>query len=73
MALQYYVKLYEEFPAKIAVTAREVTKTVRATAEVRQLVDTGEIPAARFGPRRVIRIARSALVRVLRGRQGRRT
>jgi hypothetical protein len=33
MALQYYVKLYEEFPAKIAVTAREVTKTVRAAAD----------------------------------------
>ena len=33
MALQYYVKLYEEFPAKIAATAREVTKTVRAAAE----------------------------------------
>ena len=41
--------------------------------EVRKLVDAGDIPAARFGPRRVIRIAKSALVRVLRGRGGQRT
>jgi hypothetical protein len=33
MVLQYYVKLYEEFPAKIGASAREVTKTVRAAAE----------------------------------------
>jgi len=33
MALQYYVKLYEEFPAKIAATAQEVTKAIRAAAE----------------------------------------
>ena len=33
MALQYYVKLYEQFPAKIAATAREVTNSVRAAAE----------------------------------------
>ena len=39
---------------------------------VRKLVDAGDIPAARFGPRRVIRIAKSALVRVLRGRAGQR-
>jgi hypothetical protein len=33
MALQYYLRLYEEFPAKIAATVRDVTKAVRATAE----------------------------------------
>lgn len=33
MALQYYVKLYEEFPTRIGATAREVTQAVRAAAE----------------------------------------
>ena len=56
------------------VTTREAASALRiGVKEVRKLVDTGQIPAARFGPRRVIRIARSALERVLRGRPGRRT
>jgi len=33
MALQYYQKLYEQFPAQIAGAARDVTKSVRAAAE----------------------------------------
>lgn len=33
MALQHYQTLYEQFPARIAVAARDVTKDVRATAE----------------------------------------
>lgn len=33
MALQHYQTLYEQFPARIAVAARDVTKAVRATAE----------------------------------------
>jgi hypothetical protein len=33
MALQHYETLYEEFPARIAAAAREVTKAVRSTAE----------------------------------------
>jgi hypothetical protein len=33
MALQHYKALYEEFPARIAAAARDVTKGVRATAE----------------------------------------
>jgi hypothetical protein len=33
MALQYYQSLYEEFPARIAAAANEVTKGVRAAAE----------------------------------------
>jgi hypothetical protein len=33
MALQHYETLYEQFPARIAVAAREVTKKVREAAE----------------------------------------
>jgi hypothetical protein len=33
MALQHYQTLYEQFPARIAAAARDVTKTARATAE----------------------------------------
>lgn len=33
MALQHYKSLYEEFPARIAAAARDVTKGARATAE----------------------------------------
>ena len=52
-------------------TTREAATALRiGVKEVRKLVDAGDIPAARFGPRRVIRIAKSALVRVLRGRGG---
>ena len=48
-------------------TTREAATALRiGVKEVRKLVDAGDIPAARFGPRRVIRIAKSALVRVLR-------
>ena len=55
-------------------TTREAATALRiGVKEVRKLVDAGDIPAARFGPRRVIRIAKSALVRVLRGRGGGRT
>ena len=50
-------------------TTREAATALRiGVKEVRKLVDAGDLPAARFGPRRVIRIAKSALVRVLRGR-----
>ena len=49
-------------------TTREAATALRiGVKEVRALVDSGAIPAARFGPRRVIRIARGALVRALRG------
>ena len=54
-------------------TTREAATALRiGVKEVRKLVDAGDIPAARFGPRRVIRIAKSALVRVLRGCGGQR-
>lgn len=55
-------------------TTREAATALRiGVKEVRKLVDAGDIPAARFGPRRVIRIAKTALVRALRGRGPRRT
>jgi excisionase family DNA binding protein len=55
-------------------TTREAATALRiGVKEVRKLVDTGDLPAARFGPRRVIRIAKSALVRALRGRGKQRT
>jgi excisionase family DNA binding protein len=55
-------------------TTREAATVLRiGVKEVRQLVEAGDIPAARFGPRRVIRIARSALERILRGHARRRT
>jgi len=47
-------------------TTREAANALRiGVKELRKLIDAGEIPAARFGPRRVIRIAKSALLRVL--------
>lgn len=47
-------------------TTREAANALRiGVKELRKLIDAGEIPAARFGPRRVIRIAKSVLLRVL--------
>ena len=47
-------------------TTREAAHALRiGVKELRRLVDTVDIPAARFGPRRVIRIAKSALLRAL--------
>jgi len=47
-------------------TTREAANALRiGVKELRKLVDAGDIPAARFGPRRVIRIAKSALLRAL--------
>ena len=47
-------------------TTREAAHALRiGVKELRKLVDAGDIPAARFGPRRVIRIAKSALLRAL--------
>jgi excisionase family DNA binding protein len=50
-------------------TTREAAKALRiGVKELRKLVDTGQIPAARFGPRRLIRISRSALLATLNAR-----
>jgi excisionase family DNA binding protein len=52
-------------------TTREAANAVRiGVKELRKLVDTGHIPAARFGPRRLIRISRSALLATLNARSG---
>jgi excisionase family DNA binding protein len=54
-------------------TTREAAQALRiGVKEMRSLVDAGHVPAARFGPRRVIRIAKSALLAVL-GRRRRET
>ena len=57
---------FEHLPAVL--TTREAASALRiGVRELRKLVDTGQIPAARFGPRRVIRIAKSTLLGVLKG------
>jgi len=55
---------FEGLPAVL--TTREAAKALRiGVKEMRSLVEAGQVPAARFGPRRVIRIAKSALLAVL--------
>lgn len=50
-------------------TSAEAAKVLRiGVKEIRQLVHRGDIPAAKCGPRRVIRIARSAILLFLAGR-----
>jgi excisionase family DNA binding protein len=47
-------------------TTREAALALRiGVKELRKLVDTGHIPAARLGPRRLIRISRTALLATL--------
>jgi excisionase family DNA binding protein len=47
-------------------TTREAASALRiGVKELRKLVDTGHIPAARLGPRRLIRISRTALLATL--------
>lgn len=47
-------------------TTREAARALRiGVKELRKLVDTGHIPAARLGPRRLIRISRTALLATL--------
>ena len=49
-------------------TSREAARALRmGIKELRQLVERGELPAARLGPRRVIRIAKAAVLSLLRG------
>ena len=57
---------FEQLPAVL--TSREAASALRmGLKELRQLVERGELPAARLGPRRVIRIAKSAIVGLLGG------
>jgi excisionase family DNA binding protein len=64
---------FEHLPAVL--TTREAAQALRiGVKEMRSLVDAGDVPAARFGPRRVIRIAKSALLGLLgRRRKARET
>jgi len=49
-------------------TSAEAARALRiGVKELRQLIDAGHLPAARLGPRRVIRIAKSAILGVLNG------
>ena len=55
---------FDDLPAVL--TTREAANALRiGIKELRKLVDTGQIPAARFGPRRLIRISRTALLATL--------
>lgn len=55
---------FDDLPAVL--TTREAANALRiGIKELRKLVDTGHIPAARFGPRRLIRISRTALLATL--------
>jgi excisionase family DNA binding protein len=57
---------FESLPEVL--TSREAADALRmGIKELRQLVERGELPAARLGPRRVIRIAKAAVVNLLRG------
>jgi excisionase family DNA binding protein len=58
------VRDFEHLPSVL--TTREAAAALRiGVKEVRSLVDAGQIPAVRFGPRRVIRIAKGALLALL--------
>lgn len=49
-------------------TSKEAATHLRiGIKELRALIDRGELPAARLGPRRVIRIARGAVETLLSG------
>ncbi len=57
---------FDELPAVL--TSREAAKALRiGVKELRQLIDRGDLAAARLGPRRVIRVAKSALLDILSG------
>jgi excisionase family DNA binding protein len=51
-------------------TSREAARILRVgVREVRLLVDTGQLPGARVGPRKVIRISKLALLSLLKVRE----
>ena len=57
---------FDELPAVL--TSKEAARALRiGVKELRQLIDAGHLPAARLGPRRVIRVAKSAVLGVLNG------
>ena len=56
----------DHLPAVI--TTAEAAAALRVgVREIRQLIESGQLPAARLGPRRVIRIRRDALLGLLAG------
>jgi excisionase family DNA binding protein len=60
---------FDHLPAVL--TTREAANALRiGIKEMRKLIDAGHIPAARFGPRRIIRVSRAALLATLNGRGG---
>jgi excisionase family DNA binding protein len=55
---------FDRLPAVL--TSKEAANALRmGLKELRGLVERGELPAARLGPRRVIRIRKSAVVALL--------
>ncbi len=57
---------FDQLPAVL--TSREAASALRmGLKELRQLIERGELPAARLGPRRVIRIAKTAIIGLLAG------
>jgi excisionase family DNA binding protein len=51
-------------------TSREAARVLRVgVREVRVLVDSGQLPGARVGPRKVIRISKVALLSLLKVRE----
>jgi excisionase family DNA binding protein len=60
---------FEQLP--VVLTSREAANVLHiGVKELRQLIDRGDLAAARLGPRRVIRIAKSALQKLLGGDGG---
>jgi len=56
---------FEQLPAVL--TSKEAANVLRVgVREVRTLVDTGQLGGTRLGPRKVIRISRSALLALMR-------
>lgn len=56
---------FEQLPSVL--TSREAANVLRVgVREVRTLVDSGQLAGMRLGPRKVIRISRSALLALLR-------
>jgi excisionase family DNA binding protein len=56
---------FEQLPAVL--TSKEAANVLRVgVREVRTLVDTGQLAGTRLGPRKVIRISRSALLALMR-------
>jgi excisionase family DNA binding protein len=56
---------FAELPSVL--TSREAANVLRVgVREVRALVDSGQLPGMRLGPRKVVRISRAAVLALLR-------